>query len=98
MDIFDAERIGQELMREHGLTQRGWTFDWDRAVKRFGVCKHSERSITISRKLTLTNPESEFRSTMIHEIAHALVGGGHGHGPVWRSMHRSLGGNAKRTH
>ena len=39
-----------------------------------------------------------FRETVTHEAAHVVVGVRAGHGPAWRTVHRSMGGKAERTH
>jgi hypothetical protein len=83
MILKDAEALAQQLMSEHGLSH--WHFEFDRAVRRFGFCMYGIRTITLSRKFTLLNSEPEVRNTILHEIAHALVGPNHGHDKVWRT-------------
>ena len=36
------------------------------------------------------------KKTVLHEIAHAIVGYSHGHDKVWVSCCKSIGGNGKR--
>jgi len=101
MDTITATNLARiearaaSLFDEHGLT--GWTFGWDRAVKRRGVCKHSTRTITMSAKLAALNSFEESEQTLLHEVAHALVGAGHGHDAVWLRKARSLGFKGGRT-
>ena len=94
MDLFRAERQAKMLMAAHGLT--GWRFEWDNAKRRFGCCHHSTRTISLSRVLTVQLEESAVRNTMLHEIAHALVGAGNGHNAVWRATAISIGCNGNR--
>ena len=75
------EQRAEAALREHGLTQKGWTFRWDRAVRRFGICNYSKKRITVSRTLAALNDFAKSEDTVLHEIAHALVGRGVGHGP-----------------
>jgi hypothetical protein len=42
------------------------------------------------------NSEPEVRNTILHEIAHALVGPSHGHDGVWRAPARLMGCNGSR--
>jgi predicted SprT family Zn-dependent metalloprotease len=88
-DLRVVESFAREMMREHNLV--GWTFQYDNATKRFGVCKYTKRVIGMSKRLTLANDEAQAMDTVLHEIAHALVGYGHGHGPVWKAKAREIG-------
>jgi predicted SprT family Zn-dependent metalloprotease len=94
MDLFRAEREAKMLMAAHGLT--GWRFEWDNAKRRFGRCRHSDRLISLSRVLTVQRTEDAVRNTMLHEIAHALVGASHGHNEVWRRKALSIGCDGRR--
>jgi predicted SprT family Zn-dependent metalloprotease len=92
-DLRVVESFAREMMREHLLV--GWTFKFDTATKRFGVCRYGRREIGMSRRLTLANDEAQALDTVLHEIAHALVGPGHGHGPVWKAKAREIGARPK---
>lgn len=41
---------------------------------------------------------NDLRSTTTHEAAHVVAGHAAGHGPAWKMVHRSMGGNAQRCH
>lgn len=86
------------LLRTHGLADKGWRFVWDNARRRGGQCMHSARTISMSRHLVPMWEDAQVKQTLIHEVAHALVGPGNGHGPVWRAKMRELGAPADRTH
>jgi predicted SprT family Zn-dependent metalloprotease len=94
MILQDAEALAHQLMSVHGLSH--WHFRFDRAVRRFGFCRYRVRRITLSKRFTLLNSEPEIRNTILHEIAHALVGPHHGHGRAWRAKARELGCNGSR--
>lgn len=83
-------------MDEHGL--RGWTFEFDRARVRAGACHFADRRITLSRLLAARQGEAEVRETLLHEIAHALVGPRHGHDEVWRARARAIGATGERCY
>ena len=96
MDLDLAARTARALMDEHGL--HGWTFDFDRARVRAGACHFGDRRITLSRVLTAAHGEAEVRETVLHEIAHALVGPRHGHDQVWRARARAIGASGDRCY
>ncbi|MFB9375442.1 SprT-like domain-containing protein [Kineococcus gynurae] len=95
VDVEDALRMGRELVREHGLS--GWTVGLDRARTRAGACRYDRRRITVSGPITLLHGPEEVRATLLHEIAHALVGAGHGHDAVWRATAVRIGADGART-
>lgn len=96
MEIKQAEQMARELMGLHGLIREGWSFGFDRAVRRLGYCRHSNKSISLSAPVTINNPEETVRNTILHEIAHALMGSAHGHDTAWRMKAMSIGCNGER--
>ncbi len=94
MDPQAALASARALLREHGLT--GWTVRLDRAKTRAGVCRFARREIGLSAPLTRLHSPEEVRDTILHEIAHALVGPEHGHDPVWRARALAIGSSGDR--
>lgn len=94
MDLEAARRLGRELLDEHGLGD--WTLVLDRAKQRAGVCRHHVRQIGLSAPLTALHGEADVRDTILHEIAHALVGARHGHDDVWRAAALRIGCSGQR--
>ena len=94
MHVDDARTMATALMARHGL--RGWRFVFDRAKTRAGVCRPASREIGLSRVLTELHTEAEVRETVLHEIAHALVGAAHGHDAVWRARALAIGASGER--
>lgn len=97
MDTREALRNARALMHLHGLDAQGWTVGLDRAKRSFGQCDFATKTITLSRLLTETATTEQVYNTVLHEIAHALVGRKAGHGPLWRATHRRIGGDGQRT-
>lgn len=95
MDLFNAERQAKLLMTAHGLIDKGWRFEWDNAARRFGQCRYSTKTISMSRQLTIQRSADAIRNTMLHEIAHALTPGS-GHSTVWQAKAISIGCDGKR--
>lgn len=94
MKLYIAEQKAQELMTSHGLTD--WKFLWDKASSRFGCCKFRTKTITMSAALTSLNDEEHVINTILHEIAHALVGPHNGHGVTWRRKAIQIGCTGQR--
>lgn len=94
MDLKAAHRLAVTLMEQHGL--QSWSFGWDRAVSRMGQCDGRKRRISLSVQPTELRPEAEVRNTILHEIAHALVGTEHHHDFVWQVKARSIGCTGER--
>ncbi len=94
MDRDEARRLARELMDAHGLGE--WTLTFDRAKRRAGMCRSDRREISLSGPLTEVHSAAEVRDTVLHEIAHALVGPGHGHDAVWRREALRIGGSGRR--
>ena len=88
--------LAANLLEKYGLTD--WHFNWDNAKRRGGRCEYMYRRITMSRHLVPMWTEEQVYNTLIHEIAHALVGPGFGHGPVWARKMRELGAVPDRCH
>lgn len=83
--------MAQALLREHGLSAQGWVFQWDSAKTRMGLCRHSKRIISLSKHWAAELSVESSRQTILHEIAHALVGPGHKHNMVWERKAREVG-------
>lgn len=96
MDLVAAQRLAEDLLAEHG--PRGWSFAFDRAKVRAGACHHGESRISLSRDITRAHDPAEVRETLLHEIAHALVGPRHGHDGVWRARAIQIGATGRRCY
>ena len=94
MDLTEAALMGRRLLDQHGL--HDWTIVFDRAKRRAGICRWARKEIGLSAPLTSIHPESEVRDTVLHEVAHALVGPRHGHDQVWRALAMRIGCSGER--
>jgi predicted SprT family Zn-dependent metalloprotease len=94
MHVDEARAMAESLMAQHGLV--GWRLVLDRARTRAGVCRPARREIGLSRVLTELHSAGEVRETVLHEVAHALVGSAHGHDAVWRATARAIGATGER--
>lgn len=98
MKLTEAQELAVSLMDKHSLLDKGWYFEYDNAKRRFGCCYYYQRKITLSSVLCELNEEKDVRDVILHEIAHALVGSGHGHNRVWQKKAIEIGCNGKRCY
>jgi predicted SprT family Zn-dependent metalloprotease len=95
-----AKELATQLLATHGLAE--WQFAFNTNKRRAGVCRYPARGrpgcIELSRHYVLRNPEDEVRDTILHEIAHALVGHGHGHDEVWKAKCVEVGARPERCY
>jgi len=94
MDLSDAFAMAEYLLEVHGLDD--WEVSYDNAKRRAGICKFGERTLGLSAPLTAVHSETDVRDTILHEIAHALVGPRHGHDAHWRRVAISIGCSGER--
>lgn len=94
--IESIKGTAQQLMAQHGLEK--WRFRFDHATRRAGACNYRDKVISISFDLARNGSEEDIRDTILHEIAHALVGRKHNHNAVWQAKAREIGCSGERTH
>jgi len=89
-DPSEVESFAHFLLKTHGLSH--WSFEFDRATKRAGLCDYTNMKIIMSIHYMM-NPKTtawHIQDTLLHEVAHALTPGA-GHGPVWKEMALKIG-------
>lgn len=91
MNIQQTYDLVVDLLKQHGLREKGWTFAVSRGKSLLGSCAYKTKTIKISKYLIQLGTDEEVRKTVLHEIAHALVGGKAGHGHLWRAKCRQIG-------
>jgi predicted SprT family Zn-dependent metalloprotease len=91
MDRSRLIAVAAELFHLHGLTARGWRLTFRNYAHRLGSCCSRKRIISLNDFYAERNGETPVLDTLLHEIAHALVGPSLGHGAVWKAMARKLG-------
>ena len=98
LDRFDfVQAMSESMMREH-LDMSVWSFGFDNAKRRAGLCSYTDQKITISKYLVSIHSFDESRQVMLHEIAHALAPSDHRHTKLWLDIARSIGYTGKTTH
>ena len=93
--------LGDELLGLHRSVSGlhvDWAFGFDLSPVRAGVCRYADRRIELSVSYCLGASLDEIADTILHEIAHAIVGKAHNHDAVWHAKAREIGGTGERTH
>ena len=98
MNLIEIQVEANKKMKQHGLTDQGWVFELDNSKRRMGVCKYTKKVIGLSKNLCVHATDEKVVDTILHEIAHALVGDGHGHDRVWVRKALEIGCRAERCY
>jgi predicted SprT family Zn-dependent metalloprotease len=96
-DLERVRRWANALIALH-LDSSVWSFDFDNAKTRAGLCNFTAKRITVSRYLASRYEDDEIHQILLHEVAHAKAGTRAGHGPRWRAIAIDLGYEGKRLH
>lgn len=97
MDIDAARVLAGDLLRRHPELS-DWRVTFSRRSRRtLGLCRHRHKVIQLSAPFVRLNDEADVLDVILHEVAHALVGPGKGHGEAWQAMARRVGANPERV-
>ena len=84
-DLDRVRRWADALIALH-LDPSVWSFGFDRATTRAGLCSYASHRITVSRHLASRYEDDEIHQVLLHEVAHAIAGSRAGHGPRWKAV------------
>jgi predicted metal-dependent hydrolase len=88
MTTKNVKNLAKALLTIHGL------HDWDIVMNNnklsVGMCCSDTKRIFYSKRF-LEIEKAEIIDTILHEIAHALVGNEHDHNDIWREKAISIG-------
>jgi predicted SprT family Zn-dependent metalloprotease len=96
-DLKQVRRWADALIALH-LDPDVWSFGFDNAKTRAGLCNYTHKRITVSRYLADRFEDDEVHQVLLHEVAHAMAGSRAGHGPRWRAVAADLGYVGERVH
>jgi predicted SprT family Zn-dependent metalloprotease len=92
----EVENFAKGLLLHFGLVD--WHFKFDNSKSRAGCCHGKDKHISVSRYYATKAHYKDLVNTLLHEIAHALVGTHHKHDDVWRQKARLIGCTGDRCH
>lgn len=81
MQLEDALSLAWSQLDKYGLTN--WSLQLDERTRFLGHCHYEKKAIFLSVLFVEQHGQLDVLDTILHEIAHALVGPGHGHDEVW---------------
>jgi predicted SprT family Zn-dependent metalloprotease len=97
MEFNAALKIARELIDAHGYAHV--PIKKDNSFKRIAGCCQTGFSVlyfTFSKRLVPLLSDADLRDTILHEIAHAKVGYGHGHDNAWKLAALAVGARPER--
>lgn len=101
MSLAEIQTLVHHLLREHEVKsglEPGWQFGFDLAPSRGRICKYKEKLLSLSITFCLKASREEIIDTILHEIAHAIVGPRHGHNAVWKAAAARIECTTERCH
>lgn len=90
----DEPTPNKNLLNTHKFTslyEKGWRTCFSKNEKNIASCHYNEKRIQFNVIALQSQGEADIKKTILHEIAHALVGPGYGHGEVWINKAREIG-------
>jgi predicted metal-dependent hydrolase len=82
-----VEQLAKELMEIHKVSHYKFRFGY--GWTNWGTC--TSTTITLQLEFVLKNNMCEIKNTLLHEIAHAVVGIKYGHRIEWQLKAKELG-------
>ncbi|QNO37758.1 SprT-like domain-containing protein [Protaetiibacter sp. SSC-01] len=95
-DLARVRTWADALIRLH--LDPSWTFAFDNARTRAGLCNYTRKRISVSRHIATLSDDDAIHQVLLHEVAHAIAGQKAGHGAKWRAVAAELGYEGGRTH
>lgn len=91
MNRNEATQFARSKLDELGLKDWGIRLSTNERDPFLGFCIYKDKCIVLNAFHIDIHPDAEIRDTILHEIAHAIVGPGHGHGEAWIECARNIG-------
>lgn len=84
------------VYEKKGYIPKGWKFDWLREVdvsgkNIYGLCDYKNKKILLLKYYAINGSFLETEFLIRHELAHAVVGPGEGHGKKWKDACKVVG-------
>lgn len=92
MNRSQAHQLCKDELIKAGLADWGVRLSvQDKDKSYLGLCSYKDKVIILNGFHVDIHPDLEIIDTIKHEVAHAVVGSGHGHDEVWATKAKELG-------
>jgi len=91
MDRNTATKLCRDELNKHNLIDWGVGVTTDPNKSFLGICMGKDKKIILNAFHIDIHPDSEVIDTIMHEVAHAIVGTINGHNEVWQAKAKELG-------
>ncbi len=87
--LLEVAFLAQQLLEKHQLPECEIYFLMHSYAR--GICYNSGKKISLQIQFSINEDIEEICNTILHEIAHAIVGNENGHNLVWKKKALELG-------
>lgn len=91
MDRNQASKLCRAELDKYNLSDWHVRLTSDPNQPFLGLCVYRDKSIILNAAHIDIHPTAEVINTILHEIAHAIVGPGHAHNSTWETKAREIG-------
>ena len=74
---------------------KDWSISIDHSKRRAGACFYNTQILSFSKTYLRKAEKKDIKDTLLHEIAHALVGPGNAHNSIWKNKAIEIGCSGK---
>lgn len=88
---YEAQTKCDDKLKSHKLYDKGWRTNFSKSESYLARCYYDEKRIVINLMHLNSCSEMDLENTILHEVAHALVGPGFGHNQTWMEKAKEIG-------
>ncbi len=87
----ESSKFCRAELDKYGLSDWHVRLTTDPNAPFLGLCVYKDKSIILNAHHIDMHPRAEILNTILHEVAHAIVGPGYGHSETWAEKAREIG-------
>lgn len=91
--VNEALEVAESLLEQHSLY--GWKVYWNEMRKCVAETNHEDKYIVFSKYFIMKASMDDMVGVTLHEIAHAILGHGYGHGDEFMELCKKISPNDK---